>query len=322
MRAVHTPSMRGKNEDPMSTFHPDLRRGRFIPNVSYGRLSSRIVRRVKWRATDPGPDVTVQEIVVPGPKGAPSVSLRVFQPTGLKTAAPALLWIHGGGLIFGAPEQDDRTNIAFARELGITVAAVRYRLGPDHPAPAAVEDAYAALCGLAERAGDLHIDVDRIAIGGASAGGGIAAALALLAHDRAEIRPVFQLLLYPMLDDRTTTRTDLDTLKVRVWTPKSNRYGWSSYLGDAVAGPGVSPYAAAARREDLTGLPPAWIGVGTLDLFHDEDAEYARRLSDSGVPCDLDVIPGAFHGFDLVFPKAEISREFWRRQARALKRAL
>lgn len=130
---------------------------------------------------------------------------------------------------------------------------LRCRLGPDHPAPAAVEDAYAGLCGLAERAGDLNIDIDRIAIGGANAGGGIAAALALLAHDRAEIRPVFQLLLYPMLDDRTTTRTDLDTLKVRVWTPKSNRYGWSSYLGDAVAGPDVSPYAAAARREDLTG---------------------------------------------------------------------
>ncbi|WP_218945874.1 alpha/beta hydrolase fold domain-containing protein [Streptomyces hawaiiensis] len=157
---------------------------------------------MKWRAIDPGPDVTVH----------------------------------------------DRTNIAFARELGITVAAVRYRLGPDHPAPAAVEDAYAALRGLAERAGDLHIDIDRIAIGGASAGGGIAAALALLAHDRAEIRPVFQLLLYPMLDDRTTTRPDLDTLRVRVWTPKSNRYGWSSYLGDAVAGPDVSPYASAQRH--------------------------------------------------------------------------
>jgi acetyl esterase/lipase len=306
----------------MSAFHPDLKRGRFLPNVSYGRLSSRLVRSVKWRATDPGPDVTVQEIVVPGPKGAPPVSLRVFQPTGLKTAAPALLWIHGGGLIFGAPERDDRTNIAFARELGITVAAVRYRLGPDHPAPAAVEDAYAGLRGLAERADDLHIDTDRIAIGGASAGGGLAAALVLLAHDRAEIRPVFQLLLYPMLDDRTTRRTDLNTLKVRVWTPKSNRYGWSSYLGDTVAGPDVSPYTAAARREDLTGLPPAWIGVGTLDLFHDEDVEYARRLNDCGVPCHLDVIPGAFHGFDVVFPKAEISREFWRRQARALKDAL
>ncbi|MFI1359829.1 alpha/beta hydrolase [Streptomyces sp. NPDC020898] len=306
----------------MSVFHPDLARGRFIPNVSYGRLTSRLVRKVKWRPTDPGPGVTVQEITVPGTEGAPSVSLRVFQPAGLKEAAGALLWIHGGGLIFGAPEQDDRTNIAFVRELGITVAAVRYRLGPDHPAPAAVEDAYAGLRGLVERAGDLHIDVDRIAIGGASAGGGLAAALALLAHDRGEIRPAFQLLIYPMLDDRTTTRTDLDTLKVRVWTPKSNRYGWSSYLGESVAGPNVSPYAAAARREDLTGLPPAWIGVGTLDLFHDEDVEYARRLNAGGVPCQLHIVPGAFHGFDVLFAKAEVSRDFWRRQAQALKGAL
>lgn len=109
---------------------------------------------------------------------------------------------------------------------------------------------------------------------------------------------------------------------MRGWTPKSNRYGWSSYLGDAVAGPDVSPYAAAARRDDLTGLPPAWIGAGTFGLFHDEDVEYARRLGDSGVPCDLDVVPGAFHGFDLVFPKAEVLRDFWRRQARALKDAL
>ncbi|MFJ4641983.1 alpha/beta hydrolase fold domain-containing protein [Streptomyces bobili] len=259
---------------------------------------------------------------MPGPKGAPSVSLRVFQPTGLKAAAPALLWIHGGGLIFGAPEQDDRTSIAFARELGITVAAVRYRRASDSPAPAAVEDAYAALLGLTARANDLHINIDRIAIGGASAGGGIAAALALLAHDHAEIRPVFQLLVYPMLDDRTTTRTDLDTRNMRLWTPQSNQYGWSSYLGDAVAGPDVSPYAAAARREDLTGLPPAWIGVGTLDLFHDEDVEYARRLSDANVPCELHIIPGAFHGFDAVFPKAAISQQFWRLQARALDAAL
>jgi acetyl esterase/lipase len=124
--------MRGENEDPMSAFHPDLKRGRFLPDVSYGRLSSRIVRRVRWRATGPGPDVTVQEIVVPGPKGPPSVSLRVFQRTGLKKRLRSLLCVHGGGLVFGAPEQDDRRNIAFARELGITVAAVRYRLRPDH----------------------------------------------------------------------------------------------------------------------------------------------------------------------------------------------
>ena len=305
-----------------SAFHSDLARARYLPQLSFGPRLARLMRRLKARPVDPGPDVTVQEVVVPGPEGAPPVSLRVFQPAGLRAPAPALLWVHGGGLILGAPEQDDRTNIAFARELGITVAAVRYRLAPDNPAPAAVEDAYAGLRGLVERAGDLHVDADRIAIGGASAGGGIAAGLALLAHDRGEFRPAFQLLIYPMLDDRTTARTDLDARNMRIWTPKSNMYGWSAYLGAGVAGPDVSPYAAAARRENLTGLPPAWIGVGTLDLFHDEDVTYARRLRDSGVPCELHVIPGAFHGFDAVYAKAGVSQQFWRQQAHALREAL
>ncbi|MBB5773971.1 alpha/beta hydrolase [Nonomuraea jabiensis] len=306
----------------MNTFHPDLALARFIPRISTGPRSARIMRRIRPRPAHPGPDVTVRELVVPGPAGAPPVSLRVFQPAGLATPAPALLWTHGGGFIFGAPELDDRTNIAFARRLGITVAAVRYRLAPASPAPAAVEDAYAALRGLTAHADELHIDISRIAIGGASAGGGITAALALLAHDRAEIRPVFQLLVYPMLDDRTTTRADINTRDLRLWTAKSNRYAWSAYLGAAVAGPDVSPYAAAARREDLSGLPPAWIGVGTLDLFHDEDVDYARRLNDSGVPCELHIVPGAFHAFDKVLHKAEISRTFWQRQAKALADAL
>lgn len=306
----------------MNTFHPDLARARFIPRMSIGPRSARVMRRIRPRPAHPGPDVTVREVVVPGPAGAPPVSLRVFQPAGLSAPAPALLWIPGGGFIFGAPEQDDRTNMAFARRLGITVAAVRYRLAPDSVAPAAVEDAYAALRGLAAHADELHIDIGRIAIGGASAGGGITAALALLAHDRAEIRPVFQLLVYPMLDDRTTTRADINTRDVRLWTAKSNRYAWSAYLGAAVAGPDVSPYAAAARREDLSGLPPAWIGVGTLDLFHDENVDYARRLNDSGVPCELHIVPGAFHAFDKAFHKAEISRTFWHLQAKALADAL
>lgn len=306
----------------MNSFHPDLALARFIPNLSVGPFTARLLRGLKPRPVAPGPGVTVREMFVPGPQGAPPVSMRVFQPDGLTAKAPALLWIHGGGLVIGSPEQDDRGNAAFARELGITVAAVRYRHATTSPAPAAVEDAYAGLQGLVAHADELHIDPDRIAIGGASAGGGLTAALAQLACDRAEIRPVFQLLVYPMLDDRTITRTDIDTRGHRMWSPKSNRFGWSTYLGDAVAGPTVPQYAAAARREDLTGLPPAWIGVGTLDLFHDEDLDYARRLTDAGVPCDLHVVPGAFHGFDQVFPKAEISRQFWRLQAQALNGAL
>lgn len=273
------------------------------------------------RPTDPGPDVTVREIRVPGLNGAPDVAMRVFQPTGISTPAPALLWMHGGGMVVGSPEQDDRTNIAFVRELGITVAAVRYRLAPDNPAPAEVEDAYAALLGLVAQAAELHVDPTRIAVGGASAGAGVAAGLAILAHDRGEVQLAFQLLIYPMLDDRTTARTDIGSRDVRVWTPKSNRFGWGAYLGGAVGGDDVSPYAAAARRDDLRGLPAAWIGVGTLDLFHDEDVEYARRLNAAGVPCELYVVNGAFHAFDAIFRAAPVTEAFWREQARALTAA-
>ena len=195
-------------------------------------------------------------------------------------------------------------------------------MAPKHPAPAAVEDAYAALKWLAAEAPRLGIDPTRIAIGGASAGGGLAATLALVAHDRGDVRPAFQLLVYPMLDDRTATRTDLETKNVRVWSPASNHYAWSAYLGHPPGQATANPYAAAARREDLRGLPPAWIGVGTLDLFHDEDVTYAKRLEASGVPCELHLVPGAFHGFDAVLRKAAVSKAFWSEQVRVLREAL
>ncbi len=306
----------------MATFHPDLAIGRFIPPFSFGPRLARLVRRGSPRTRDPGPDVIVEILTVPGPQGAPEVTLRVLRPAGPVTKRPALLWIHGGGLIIGSPAQDDRTNLAFVRELGIVVAAVGYRLAPDSPAPAAVEDTYAGLLGLVAHAERLGVDVDRIAVGGASAGGGLAAGLALIAHDRGAVAPAFQLLVYPMLDDRTVTRTDHDTHGVRVWTRGSNRYGWTSYLGDQVGGPDVSPYAAPARRADLGGLPPAWIGVGTLDLFHAEDVEYARRLGAAGVPCELTEVPGAFHGFNTLFARAGVSQGFWRAQADALRGGL
>ncbi|CAN5326552.1 alpha/beta hydrolase [soil metagenome] len=300
----------------MSAIHPELRGIRFVPVLSYGPLLTRIMKRANARPL-PAPDDVSIEDVVDG-----DVSLRIFRPVGATGATPALLWMHGGGYIIGAPEQDDRTNILFARELGITVAAVRYRLAPEHPAPAAVDDAYAALLWLAENAAERGIDPSRIAVGGASAGGGLAAALTLLAHDRGGVVPVFQLLLYPMLDDRTATRTDLDTRNVRVWLPKSNRYGWSSYLGVPPGSDGVSPYAAPARRDDLTGLPPAWIGVGTLDLFYDEDLAFAKRLREAGVATELYEVKGAFHGFDAVFSKSQVAGDFWREQARALRATL
>jgi triacylglycerol lipase len=171
-------------------------------------------------------------------------------------------------------------------------------------------------------ASELKIDPDRLAIGGDSAGGGLAAALAQLARDRKQINPVFQLLVYPMLDDRTTIRADHQGTGKYVWTPGSNLFGWTSYLAQTPGGPTAPKYAVPARMEDLTGLPPAWVGTGTLDLFYEEDVAYARRLQASGVPCELHEVPGAYHAFEIFAVDAAISRDFIARQLSALKRAL
>ncbi|KNC19487.1 alpha/beta hydrolase [Arthrobacter sp. RIT-PI-e] len=306
----------------MSVFHPDLSAGRWIPKFSFGPRLARLANRPREATADVPADLLVEDIAVPGPEGAPDVNLRLIRPRTSKGAAPALLWLHGGGMILGTNAQDDATNFAFARTLGITVVSVEYRLSPQHVAPAALEDAYTALTWLVAHAEERGVDPDRIAVGGQSAGGGIAAGLALLAHDRGEVHPAFQLLVYPMIDDRTVTRTDLDTRNVRVWTPGSNRFGWTSYLGRAPGSAGVSPYAAPARREDLSGLPPAWIGVGTLDLFLDEDTTYAARLEEAGTPCELVIVEGAFHGFDALFGKKPVSKEFRAAQIAALQNAL
>lgn len=299
---------------PKSPYHPELALVRFLPSMPTGPRMVRLMRKATPRGMDPGPDVTVQEIVI-----SPTVSIRLFRPAASSGPVPVMLWMHGGGHLFGTPEQDDRSSIAFVRELRIAVAAARYRLGSDGPAPASVEDCYSALEALAARGAEWGIDRTRLAIGGASAGGGVAAGLALYALDRSGVQPAFQLLVYPMLDDRTVLRSAADAKYHRGWNTKNNRHGWTTYTGGEPGRPGVSAYAAPARREDLTGLPPTWIGVGSIDLFHDEDVEYARRLNAAGVPCGLHVVPGATHGFDQMFAKTEVVKDFRQQQVNALR---
>jgi acetyl esterase/lipase len=305
--------------------HPDLLPlARLIPRIS---VTPRVLRLARWasaRAATSPPQVAgvdIEDRWTAGDADAPPVRIRWYRPTSTAEPVPALLWIHGGGYVLGTPDQDHRLLLSMVEELGIAVAAVDYRLAPEHPHPAPLDDCHAALRWLHEGTG-LGVCPDRIAIGGASAGGGLAAALTLLAHDRGEVPVAFQLLVYPMLDDRTVTRRGADTSDVRVWTAKSNRFGWQSYLGETPGSPDVSPYAAPARRTDLTGLAPTWIGVGTHDLFHDEDVEYARRLSDAGVDCELEVVPGAYHGFDNVSRRADVVRDFRRSYVAALGAAL
>ncbi len=266
------------------------------------------------------PDVDVTELHIPGPDGAADIRLLRYLPKGATGLLPALLHIHGGGYIMGKPEMNDGQSKRLARTIGCAVFSVDYRLAPETPYPGPLEDCYAALRWLRQHASEQGVDADRIAIGGESAGGGLAAALTLLARDRGEIPICFQYLTYPMLDDRTGTIGELhDHAETFTWNADANRFGWASLLGQAPGGEAVSPYAAPARASDLAGLPPTFIGVGALDLFVEESVAFAGRLTRVGVPTELHVYPGAFHGFNNI--EADVSRRFHRDQDDALRRA-
>ena len=290
-----------------AAFHRDLTRfARFLPRKIVTPKNLALLQRMTV-LTDRRVPHGVEVLTL-----SSGVGVRLYRPAGVQTPGPALLWIHGGGYVIGSAAQDDVLCRRFASTLGVTVASVEYRLAPQHPYPAGLEDCYAALSWLA---GLPAVDPGRVAIGGASAGGGLAAALALLARDRGEIPLVAQLLVYPMLDDRSVG-AELDHPGHRLWTHESNSFGWSAYLGGA--DPDV---AVPARHQDLSGLPAAWVGVGTLDLFHDEDLAYAQRLRGAGVPCDVEVVEGAFHGFDGIAAKTPVARSFFDSQCATLRRA-
>ncbi|GAA4473967.1 alpha/beta hydrolase [Rhodococcus olei] len=306
------PGTEGWAPIPDNAFDPALRFARYLPRAIVTPSTAGPLRRLTGLVGS-----------VP-PKGGDvvhvddNVTVRVFRPRSARRSLPGLLFIHGGGYLIGSASMGDHLCRRVAEELGAVAASVEYRLAPRHPFPTPLEDCYTGLRWLADQP---DVDATRIAIAGESAGGGLAAALALLARERGEIRPAFQLLSYPMLDNRTGDRDYVDGRRLRVWSAASNRYGWRSYLGSADFDD-VPPLAVPARHEDLSGLPPAWIGVGTHDLFHDEDVAYAKRLSDAGVPCTLHVVPGAYHAFDMFESWSPTSRAYRREQMRALAAAL
>lgn len=274
------------------------------------------------RASRPA-GVTAEEREVPGPEGAPPVPVRVYRGARTPQAgAAALLWIHGGGMVAGNIDQSDAYCADVAHRLGIVVVSTEYRVAPEHPFPAPLDDCYASLRWLAASADALGVGEARIAIGGGSAGAGLAAGLALLARDRGEVAVTYQHLIYPMLDDRNVTASSHRIVDPRVWNRTSNLAGWHAYLDGRAGAEDVSPYAAPARAADLAGLPPAYITVGTLDLFMDEDIEYARRLVDAGVRAELRVYPGVFHASPTYIPNAAVSRRWTEDQREALARGL
>ncbi|HEX4814197.1 MAG TPA: alpha/beta hydrolase [Nonomuraea sp.] len=294
-----------------------------LPNASPEQLAGLRAQINAFMAAAPpaDTDVVIENRHVPGPDGAPDVRVRIYRPSGEEPDRPALYWIHGGGMIVGVPEVDDAQMISYVEELGVVAVSVDYRLAPENPHPAPVEDCYAGLAWTAKAADELGIDSARLAVGGASAGGGLAAATVLLARDRGGPEVAFQLLVCPMLDDRNTTSSSRAFADAIVWDRASNLFGWTALLGDRVGGDDVPPYAAPARATDLSGLPPAFIDVGELEVFRDEDVDYALRLCQAGVSTELHLYPGAFHGFDGVAPEAGLSRRARAARLAALRRA-
>jgi acetyl esterase/lipase len=242
--------------------------------------------------------------VVPGD---PEVPVRVHRPKGVDGVLPCVYSMHGGGYVIGTYTVDDAMFDRLCPELGFVGVSVDYRLAPETPYPGPLDDCYRGLLWVHHHADELGVDPERTGVMGVSAGGGLAAALCLLARDRGEISVAFQLLEYPMLDDRQVTHSSRrDGLPV--WSRGSNTFGWRSYLGDLYGRDDVPPTAAPARATDLSELPPAFVSVGAVDGFRDEDVDYALRLNDAGVPAELHVYPGACHGFVHLAPDAPVSQ--------------
>ncbi len=254
------------------------------------------MRSASFASPDLSDAVVRTEHLVPG---APPVPVRVHRAKDAVGLLPAIVTIHGGGYVLGSYDMDSPLLDRWCPALGVVGVSVEYRLAPETPYPGPIEDCYAALRWTYDNASSLGIDKDRIGLYGLSAGGGLAAALALLARDRGPLPLAFVLLDCPMLDDRLQTPS-ITADGLYVWTSGSNEFGWRSYLGELYGSDDVPPYAAAAREADLTGLPPTCVIVGAIDGFRDEDVAYAQRLNQSGVGCELHVIAGLPHGYLLV----------------------
>jgi acetyl esterase/lipase len=267
------------------------------------------------------PAPAVVKRMIPGPKGAPEVPLYMTGSTA-GASKPAVLHIHGGGFIAGSAADSRRDIQELATNHDCIAITVDYRLAPEATFPGSLEDNYTALLWMYTNAAELGIDRTRIAIKGESAGGTHAAALAIAARDRGEVPLCLQVLLYPALDDRTgSTMSVPPYIGHYIWTAAANRFAWTSLLGKPAGSAQPPAGSVPARVENLAGLPPAWIGVGSVDLFANEDLEYGRRLLQAGVSTELHLVPGGFHGFDIFVPQAPLSVAFTEGWNAALSRA-
>ncbi|MFJ7290392.1 alpha/beta hydrolase [Streptomyces collinus] len=265
----------------------------------------------------------VEDRLVPGPQGEPDISLLICRPASEPAGPrPVIYHVHGGGMVIGTNRVGVDVPLAWAQALDAVVVSVEYRLAPEHPHPAPVEDVYAGLLWTADHAAEIGADSERIVIAGASAGGGLCAALALLTRDRKGPQPIGQVLMCPMLDDRNDTPSTYQMAGLGVWDRTANETGWTALLGSRRGGPDVPAYAAPARAEDLTGLPPAFLDVGSAETFRDEVVAYASRIWQAGGVAELHVWPGGFHGFDGFAPQAAVSQAARGAQVAWLRRLL
>jgi acetyl esterase/lipase len=276
----------------------------FLPFPSTTRMLP-LIRQVFRLSLPPGAGVKVTRHRVDG------IPVQMTTPAVGGYRRPAVLWIHGGGTVIGSPQFESPTIGHLARELNAVVVSPDYRLAPEYPFPAPLDDCMATLWWMRDNADELGIDADRIAVAGASAGGGLTAAVAQRSHDEG-IALRAQVIIYGMLDDRVALVTDHERRGQFVVSPAAYRFAWTSYLGREPRMSDAPNYAAPARRTDLVGLPPAWVGAGDLDVMYPENVTYAERLRECGVPCELVTVPGMYHGADGLAPKADSMKEFRR----------
>jgi acetyl esterase/lipase len=304
--------------------HPDLKEA--FSNLEEMTLTVENIKDIRRKGRDKivpyqNKNLILEEKWIYQLNDSQKLRIKIYRPKDQKDTLPGVLYIHGGGYIFGSVEGNDAKCGEIVEKVNCVVISVDYRLAPEHPYPAAIEDCYAALQWFAEKAPQYNVNPDNIAVVGGSTGGGLTAALSLMSRDRKGPKIKFQMPLFPMIDDRCQSKSCKEIIDKRVWCSDFNRFAWNQYLKNIV-GEKTPIYAAPARAIDYSNLPPSYISVGELDPFRDETLQYVTNLMNAGVPVEFHLYPGCFHEFEEMVPNVAISKAATEETYRALKIAL